>query len=307
MTVGRRESFFKRLESWAFHAYWHRISAMSLDQASNAGAGFARTLGPLTSAHKTALYNLRLAMPRITRAEERELLDAMWDNLGRVVGEFPHLSAMRFFEQDSRVEIDGLPILDRYVGTGVAGVFISGHFANWEVMPAAMVKRGVDCRVTYRPANNIWVDDTIVKARADYGVRLFAPKGPSGGVSLMRILAKGGSVAMMNDQKYETGVEAPFFGHLCKTADGPSRLAYRFKAPLQTMTVARLGARAQFKVEVQEPMMMDFDAPIDEAVHASVLRINQFIEAQILKAPEQWFWVHARWPKKAWLDAGVMD
>jgi len=306
MTAGRRESFFKRIESWAFHAYWNRISSMSLDEASNAGAKFARTLGPITSAHKTARYNMRLAFPRITAAEEREMLDAMWDNLGRVVGEFPHLSAMGLFTPESRAEFEGLDILDRYVGTGQAGVFVSGHFANWEVMPAAIVRRGVDCRVTYRPANNIWVDDTIVKARADYGVRLFAPKGPSGGVSLMRILAKGGSVAMMNDQKYETGVEAPFFGQLCKTADGPSRLAYRFKAPLQTMTVKRLSG-ANFKVDIQEPMLMDFDLPVDEAVHASVLRINHFMEENILKAPEQWFWVHARWPKKAWIDAGVMD
>jgi KDO2-lipid IV(A) lauroyltransferase len=306
MTAGRRESVFKRLESWAFHTYWNRINRMSLDEASNAGAGFARTFGPITSAHRTARYNMRLAFPCITPVEEREMLDAMWDNLGRVVGEFPHLSSMGLFTPASRAEFEGLDILDRYVGTGKAGVFVSGHFANWEVMPAAIVRRGVDCRVTYRPANNIWVDDTIVKARADYGVRLFAPKGPSGGVSLMRILAKGGSVAMMNDQKYETGVEAPFFGHLCKTADGPSRLAYRFKAPLQTMTVKRLSG-AHFKVAIQEPMMMDFDAPIDEAVHASVLRINQFMEENILKAPEQWFWVHARWPKKAWIDAGVMD
>jgi Kdo2-lipid IVA lauroyltransferase/acyltransferase len=306
MTVGRRQSFAKRIESWAFHAYWSRISAMPLDKASNAGAGFARRLGPLTDAHKTALYNMRLVFPKITRAEEREMLDAMWDNLGRVVGEFPQLSQMRLFAPDSRVEIEGLDILDRYLGTGKAGVFISGHFANWEVMPAAIVRRGVDCRVTYRPANNIWVDDTIVKARADYGVRLFAPKGANGGVSLMRILAKGGSVAMMNDQKYETGVEAKFFGHNCKTADGPARLAHRFKAPLQTMTIKRLEG-VNFKIDVQEPIMMDFDAPLDEAVVTAVHQINRFMEETILKAPEQWFWVHARWPKQAWIDAGVMD
>jgi Kdo2-lipid IVA lauroyltransferase/acyltransferase len=306
MTVGRRQSFAKRMESWAFHAYWNHISAMPLDKASNAGSGFARKLGPLTSAHKTARYNMRLAFPKITTAEEAQMLDAMWDNLGRVVGEFPHLSQMRLFAPDSRVEIDGLHVLDRYLNTGQPGVFISGHFANWEVMPAAIVRRGVDCRVTYRPANNIWVDDTIVKARADYGVRLFAPKGANGGVSLMRILAKGGSVAMMNDQKYETGVEAKFFGHNCKTADGPARLAHRFKAPLQTMTIKRLEG-ANFKIDVPEPIMMDFDAPLDEAVVATVNQINAFMEETILKAPEQWFWVHARWPKQAWIDAGVMD
>lgn len=306
MTVGRRQSFVKRIESWAFHAYWNQISAMPLDKASDAGSSFARRLGPLTSAQRTARYNLRLVFPKITLAEEREMLDAMWDNLGRVVGEFPHLAQMRLFAPDSRVEIEGLDILDRYVGTGKAGVFISGHFANWEVMPAAIVRRGVDCRVTYRPANNIWVDDTIVRARADYGVRLFAPKGANGGVSLMRILAKGGSVAMMNDQKYETGVEAKFFGYNCKTADGPARLAHRFKAPLQTMTIKRLTG-ANFKVEVQEPIMMDFNAPLDEAVVTTVHQINAFMEDAILKAPEQWFWVHARWPKQAWIDAGVMD
>jgi Kdo2-lipid IVA lauroyltransferase/acyltransferase len=306
MTVGRRQSFAKRIESWAFHAYWNRISAMPLDKASNAGANFARRLGPLTSAHKTARYNMRLAFPNITPAEEREMLDAMWDNLGRVVGEFPHLSQMRLFAPDSRVDIEGLDILDRYLGTGKAGVFISGHFANWEVMPAAIVRRGVDCRVTYRPANNIWVDDTIVQARADYGVRLFAPKGANGGVSLMRILAKGGSVAMMNDQKYETGVEAKFFGHNCKTADGPARLAHRFKAPLQTMTIKRLEG-ANFKIEVPEPIMMDFDAPLETEIVVTIDKINRFMEETILKAPEQWFWVHARWPKQAWIDAGVMD
>jgi Kdo2-lipid IVA lauroyltransferase/acyltransferase len=306
MTVGRRQSFAKRIESWAFHAYWNRISAMTLDKASNAGANFARTLGPLTSAHKTARYNMRLAFPNITPAEEREMLEAMWDNLGRVVGEFPHLSQMGLFEPDSRVEIEGLDILDRYLDTGQAGVFISGHFANWEVMPAAIVRRGVDCRVTYRPANNIWVDDTIVKARADYGVRLFAPKGANGGVSLMRILAKGGSVAMMNDQKYETGVSAKLFGHYCKTADGPSRLAHRFKAPLQTMTIKRLSG-AHFKINVPEPIMMDFDAPLETEVVATIDKINHFIENTIREAPEQYFWVHARWPKQAWIDAGVMD
>jgi Kdo2-lipid IVA lauroyltransferase/acyltransferase len=306
MSVGRRQSFAKRLEFWAFSAYWNHISAMPLEKASNAGAKFARRFGPLTGAHKTARYNMRLAFPTLTTQEENELLDAMWDNLGRIVGEFPRLSDMRLFAPDSRVSIDGLNVLDRYLEADHAGVFISGHFANWEIMPAAIVRRGIDCRVTYRPANNIWVDDTIVKARADYGVRLFAPKGANGGVSLMRILAKGGSVAMMNDQKYETGVEAKFFGHNCKTADGPARLAYRFKAPLQTMTIKRLSG-PQFHITVPEPIMMDFDAPLDTEVVVTVNKINAFIEQTIRAAPEQWFWVHARWPKQAWIDAGVID
>jgi Kdo2-lipid IVA lauroyltransferase/acyltransferase len=306
MAVERLYTLQHRLESWLFHGYWNKITRMGLDEASNAGSRYARKLGPLTSAHRTARYNLRLAFPDLTSTQERELLDAMWDNLGRVVGEFPHLGAMRLFEEDSRATFEGLEILDRYLEPKVGAVFVSGHFANWEVMPAAIVRRGVDCQVTYRQANNPWVDDTIVAARAAYGVQLFAPKGKEGGVRLMRILAKGGSVALMNDQKYNEGISAPLFGHDCMTADGPSRLAYRFKVPLQTMSVVRTSG-AHFKVGIQEPMLMRFDAPLEEAVRDSVLAINRFIEAQVRKAPEQWFWVHKRWPKEAWIKAGVMD
>jgi KDO2-lipid IV(A) lauroyltransferase len=305
MAVERRHTLIHRIESWGFHAYWNRFRAMDLDAASNAGARFARRFGPLSSAHATARNNVRLAFPNLARAEEREILDGMWDNLGRLLGEFPHLGSMGLFEEGGRATFEGLDILDRYREPGRPAVFVSGHFANWEVMPAAIVRRGIDCRVTYRQANNPWIDDTIVAARAAYGVKLFAPKGKEGGMSLMRILARGGSVALMNDQKFNTGVSAPFFGHVCMTADGPARLALRFKAPLQPMSVKRLEG-ARFHVVTHEPIPMDFDGPPETVIVDTVHAVNRFIEARVREAPDQYFWVHKRWPKGTWKAAGIV-
>ena len=31
-----------------------------------------------------------------------------------------------------------------------------------------------------------------------------------------------------------------------------------------------------------------------------------FVEERIREAPDQWFWMHHRWPKEAWVEAGVM-
>jgi Kdo2-lipid IVA lauroyltransferase/acyltransferase len=295
-----------RIEAGLFHAYWNRLKAMPLDAASNAGAKFARLVGPRTSANRTARYNMRLAFPKLTSAEERELLDEMWDNLGRLAGEMPHLGNMALFEEGSRAQVAGLEILDRYLTPGVGAVFASGHFANWEVMPAAIVRRGIDCEITYRPANNPFIDKTIVDARADYGVTLFAPKGPGGGVRLMRILKRGGSVALMNDQKYNTGVATTFFGHPCMTNDVAVRLAHRFNVPIQTMTLKRTSG-AHFQITVPEPILIDHKAAIDDVVVAGVQRINDFLETTVRAAPGQWFWVHQRWNKQVWRDAGVLD
>jgi KDO2-lipid IV(A) lauroyltransferase len=299
-------SLAHRIEYGLFSLLWRHLSGMGIEAASNAGSRLLRTIGPLSPSHRTAKYNMRLAFPGLSAPEERELLDEMWDGIGRLGGEFVQMERLNLFQPDSRVHVSNLERLDRYLEPGQGAVFVSGHFANWEVMPAAIVGRGVDCEVTYREANNPWVDEMIVKARADYGVKLFAPKGQKGGMRLMRILARGGSIALMNDQKYNTGVAGTFFGHSCMTNDAAIRLAHRFGKPIQTMSLRRTGG-VRFEVDVQEPILLEYDRPVAEIVGPGVQMINDFIEARIREAPAQWFWVHARWPKDAWRAAGVTD
>jgi KDO2-lipid IV(A) lauroyltransferase len=53
--------------------------------------------------------------------------------------------------------------------------------------------------------------------------------------------------------------------------------------------------------------MPDTDPDEDKAIYNTVLRINQWVEARIREAPEQWFWMHNRWPKEAWVKAGVLE
>jgi KDO2-lipid IV(A) lauroyltransferase len=60
-------------------------------------------------------------------------------------------------------------------------------------------------------------------------------------------------------------------------------------------------------VTVHEAFMPDADPDEDKAIYNTVLRINQWVEARIREAPEQWFWMHNRWPKEAWVKAGVLE
>ena len=291
-----------RLEAFALDRVLAWFAARPIDRASDAGAKLAQALGPRLSAHQTALRNLALAFPDRAEAEHEAIAHAMWGNIGRTLGEFAHLPGLKIYGGDGRVEVRGLDILDATKASGKGAIFVSAHLANWEIMAAALVQRGLPVRVAYRPPNNPLVSARIAEVRRGYGVLHQAPKGREGGMSLLRALAKGESVAILNDQKYGEGLSAPLFGHAAMTGGGPARLALRFDAPIIPMAVRRLTG-ARFEVTIHPPIAFDRSAPADEAALEATVRINAYLEARIREAPEQWFWVHRRWPKEAWAAA----
>lgn len=302
MAVRFDTSFPARLAGWAFDAYGAALKSMSVERASAMGGALLRTLGPRTPIQSVARTNIRMAFPDLSDREERDLLREQWDNFGRLIGEFPHLMDFSIYGDDTdqpRVDVVGAERLDAIAASGKGAVLISGHFANWEVMAMAIVRRNVPCRVTYRPTNNYFVNQRIVQTRANYGIKLQSAKGKEGGMGLLRALAKGESVALMNDQKYNQGVSVPLFGVPAMTADGPTRLARRFNCPLVPMSVKRLPG-ARFRVTVHDEIEVDHGDDEDRAIINTVSRINTFVENRIREAPAEWFWVHRRWPREVY-------
>jgi KDO2-lipid IV(A) lauroyltransferase len=101
----------------------------------------------------------------------------------------------------------------------------------------------------------------------------------------------------MNDQKFNGGVAAPFFGVIAHTAPGPSTFALKFGIPLVPMSVQRTH-KARFRVVVHEPMRLEDTGDRDRDVAEGVRRINAFVEDRVRERPDEWFWVHKRWPNE---------
>lgn len=282
------------LEAALFDAVSAVARLFPVDTASNFGAAVVAFLGPLTRSNQTAERNLRIAFPHASDDEVKRLLRAQWIELGRSLAEFPILD--RIVADRSRLEIEGAERLEAIASGDGAVVFISGHFSNFELMPAAIVRAGVRCQITYRAMNNPYVDARVRENRFRYGVRLFAPKGLEGARELMRGLQRGESVALMNDQKFNGGIAAPLFGVMAHTAPGPATFALRFGIPLQPMSVQRIGNSARFRVIVHDPILLVDTGDREADIEAGVRRINAFMEERIRERPAEWFWVHKRWP-----------
>jgi len=282
-----------RLETAGYDLVSSLVRLAPLDAASGFWGWLFTRLGPLTSTHRTVLRNLRLAFPDWDEAERRRLAKAQWENVGRVLIEFFLMD--RIMADPGRVELVGRERLDALVATGRPIVFVSGHFANWEVMAAAKTMAGIEGVLAYRGANNPYIDAKMRESRRRYGVKLFAPKGVEGGREVMSALKAGLSVGVLSDQKYHEGLSAPFFGHQVPTQHAPVRWAMRFGAHLQPGWVERTRG-ARFRVYVGDEIPLPLQGGTMADVEAGVAAINTFIEARARARPWEYWWVHRRFP-----------
>lgn len=257
-----------------------------LDIASSLGGLLARVFGPFSRAHVTARKNIELAMPDVTAKERNRILRKMWDNIGRVIGEYPHLSRKIMTR---RITIEGLEYLEQVKNSGKGALFVSGHFANWEIAPLTSAIYGMPLVIIYREANNPIADWVIRRIRSGFNIAMYK-KGRDGAQKILGAIKSGHPVGMLIDQKMNDGKAIMFFGREAMTATAATSMAIKLQVPLLAARVVRTHG-AHFQVSVQPPFIYDIKADPSEAM----LELHKLFESWIREYPEQWFWVHRRW------------
>jgi KDO2-lipid IV(A) lauroyltransferase len=285
-----------RLEAVGFQALFAFLRLLGVERASALGGWLLRSLGPLTGTQKTVMRNLRIAFPEMPPDRREALAREQWDRTGRTFAELAVMDQLT--PAGGRVEVVGMERLHALRDSGRPAVLISGHLANFEVMAAVIMASGVPCQVTYRAANNPYVDALIRKSRERYGIRLFAPKG-DGTRDLMAGMKRGDSIALLVDQKYNQGPEVEFFGQPVNASPGAARLALKFGTVMQPLSVVRLPG-ARFRVTAHEPITVRETEDKAAAVLAGIQAANRFVEDRVREVPEDWFWVHKRWPDRVY-------
>ncbi|HWB48285.1 MAG TPA: lauroyl acyltransferase [Stellaceae bacterium] len=282
-----------RLEAWLTAAGIKLLRLLPLDWASALGGALARAIGPRLGVSKRARLNLRAAMPELSDAQIDVVIRGMWDNLGRVAFEYPHLTKIAVFAPAGRVEVHGWNHIVRAVEAKRSIVFVAAHLGNWEIAPLSAGQYGLDVAFIYRAANNPLVDAMLARLRGVYGELI--PKGAAASRRAMAMLRRGGHVGLLVDQKLNNGIAVPFFGRLAMTAPLPALLGLHFACDVLPARVERLHG-AHFRLTVHPPLPLPKSSDRAADVLALMTEINRLIEAWIRERPEQWFWLHRRWP-----------
>ena len=285
--------FADRLEAWGAASLFGGFKLLPVDCASALGGALARRIGPCLGVSKHARRNVGRAFPELSETEIARVVSGMWDNLGRVAAEYPHLRDIFVFAPGGRVETHGFEHVDRAVAAGRRIIVFSGHIANWEIGMLAGAQHGISVAQIYRALNNPLMDRMIARFRGDRGELI--PKGAIAARRAIAALRRGTHLGLLADQKMNDGIPVPFFGRLAMTAPALAILALRFDCDVLPLRVERLNG-AHFRITVFPPLPLPRTGEPHTDAAALMARVNATVEEWIRDRPEQWLWVHRRWP-----------
>jgi KDO2-lipid IV(A) lauroyltransferase len=292
--------------------------------AANLGAAVARSVGPRLPMAKVARRNIAICLPEKSEAEREAILGAMWDNLGRLAGEFTHRRALWDASLMKAVEIYGLERLKAATARGesvrlvsdrieVVGadqflrlvdmkrpaLIFTAHMGNWEVLQWTAARMGLKFAVIYRRPNNPLIA-RLVEGRRGAMVE-FLPKGLQGAFGAARVLENGGRVAMLVDVKENKGAPIPFFGRPAMTGTALATLALRYDALIVGTWAQRIG-KDKFRITVERPLDIPRTGDQETDVRTIMSAVNARVECWVRERPDQWLWLHRRWPREAYKE-----
>ena len=114
-------------EAFLVHSFMALFRSLSPDTASDIGGWIGRHLGPHLPANRKTKRHIANSL-HTSPAETARIATGMWENLGRLFAEYPHLPTLYMH----RTELVGIEHLGHILTTPDApAIFFSGHLANW--------------------------------------------------------------------------------------------------------------------------------------------------------------------------------
>jgi KDO2-lipid IV(A) lauroyltransferase len=255
-------------------------------------AGLGRGLGRLLhrfgkERRRIALVNLRLCFPDLSEVARADLARRHFEAFGRSFLERGLLwwaSAVRIRRL---VRVVGGEHLDALYGKRPV-ILLVPHFVGLD-MAWTRLSMDYDMSGIYANQKNLLFNAALYKGRARFGKSLMLSRQDSTRKGLKAMKA-GMPFFYLPDMDFgqRDTIFVPFFGYPAATITGLSRLA-RLAGAVVLPVIAHVEADG-YRIEIGAP----WDDFPGASIEGDTRRMNAFIEAEVVKMPEQYFWLHKR-------------
>lgn len=232
--------------------------------------------------------NLRLCFPEMEPLERRRLVrKTFYSNaIGLIETATAWFRGAEHLRQ--RVRFTGHEHLEDALKHGNGVILLGAHFTTLD-LGGALLALFADYDFMYRQHKNPLFDHFMCKGRDPLCGNMFERKDMPG---VLNALKNNRVLWYAPDQDYgpKHSVFAPFFGVPAATITGTARFASQCKAQIVPFSHFRRDDGRGYEIRLF-PALQDF--PVGDDV-ADATRVNQWIESEILKHPDQYMWLHRR-------------
>lgn len=266
-------------------------SALPARTASNLGGWIGKAIGPIIGDSKGAKARIAACIDAI---DTKQTYKNSWENLGRNLGEYPHLEEIA----RSHVIFEDEQHLQDILNMGKPLFFVSAHISNWELLPVFLyTSTGIRGNSLYREPNNPYVAKLLEKIRSLGGILNGVPKSKSGAKELISLMKEKEHIGFLFDQKFNEGDPIPFFGKEAMSYTSFIPLCQKYDYLIVPARVKRL-ANYQFSITLETPVETKDKTGKNREKEDVFLELNALLENWIKETPGAWLWQHKRWGKE---------
>ena len=245
-------------------------------------------LGPILKSNKIAKKNLKIIDHKISNDEMKKIIEKMWKNYGITFIEYVYLKYFR--KNNSYLSVKDEGNLLQIIKEKKPVIFVSGHFANFELMSMEISKKGIPLATVYRPLNNFFLNPFMEFLRKKYICKNQIKKGIGGVRESIDYLKKKNSIALMIDQRVSEGEKIDFFNKSAFTTTLPAQLSIKFNIDILPVYIER-DKENNYKIEFQKRIHpKDFSNKIE-----LTKKLNRVLEKMVVRNLYQWILTHNRW------------
>lgn len=291
---GSRDGALAQVEAWAVLGTLGVLSRLPQGLRELVIGSVARLGRRFDTRHSDAAREyVKQALQSDDALTEERVLDA-WKHLLRVTIDTPafvrNVPPERVREH---FELDFSPDVERVRRERRGCILVTAHIGDWEAGSAVMPWIGFDpFYAISRPPKNRPLSIRVQSMREARGVRTLPRRGAMHHAPA--VLRAGGTLAMLLDQRArKRPVVAPFFGRAANCDRGAAVLVKRCSAPVVFMACYRLAERWRWRLVCDRVLWPEECREL--SVEDLVGVVNRELERMILRAPEQYFWLHDRY------------
>ena len=280
------------IQAFIIYTFFILIKILGLNISRKLFAKIFQIIGPLIKSEKTLNENLEKFLSSYNEEQKKNIKKTMWSNYGKTFVEYLFLN--KFRKNNSHINFKGKEILKSIINKNKPVIFVSGHFANFELMSMELTRETINLATIYRPLNNLFLNPFMEYVRRTYVCRNQIKKGIAGVKDSINYLKKNYSIALMIDQRVSEGKRLPFFDQMALTTTLPAQLAIKFNLEIVPIYIKR-NLDDSFEMEILKPIALDKNEDLITQKINTTIKLNKILEEMISRDPGQWIWTHNRW------------